>query len=125
MSIVAAFVSRQSLTASQNKAHAPAAVQVPAEPVNKPVETRSPAPLEPSASAPSQPVEPAVAAPENLEPSPKQILSGPVRSLWESGKYAQALGLVNQVLAADPENADARAWKKKIRDAQAAEAALK
>ncbi len=59
------------------------------------------------------------------ESSSKQILSGPVRSLWESGKYAQALGLVNRVLADDPENAEARAWEKKIREAQAAEAALK
>ena len=48
-----------------------------------------------------------------------------MRTLWESGRYAQALALVNQVLANDPDNEEARAWKKKIREAQAAEAALK
>jgi hypothetical protein len=48
-----------------------------------------------------------------------------VRSLWESGRYAQALALVNQVLANNPNSESARSWKKKIREAQAAEAALK
>jgi hypothetical protein len=48
-----------------------------------------------------------------------------VRSLWESGRYAEALALVNQVLVNNPDNAEARVWKKKIRDAQEAEAALK
>jgi hypothetical protein len=57
--------------------------------------------------------------------SAKQTLNGPVRSLWESGRYAEALALVNQVLANNPNNAEARAWKKKVRDAQEAEAALK
>jgi len=118
--VVVSFVSRQSLTASQNKSHVSAPV-VPA-PASSPVIT--PASAEPAPAA-SEPAEPPPAAAENLEPSPKQILSGPVRSLWESGKYAQALGLVNQVLAANPDNTEARAWKKKIRDAQAAEAALK
>ncbi len=48
-----------------------------------------------------------------------------MRSYWESGRYALALNLVNQVLANDPANEEARTWKKKIREAQAAEAALK
>ena len=61
----------------------------------------------------------------NPEISAKQILNGPVRTLWESGRYAQALALVNQVLATDPSDEDARSWKNKIREAQAAEAALK
>ena len=40
-------------------------------------------------------------------------------------RYNEALTLVNQVLVDDPDNAEARTWKKKIRDAQEAEAALK
>jgi hypothetical protein len=35
------------------------------------------------------------------------------------------LALVDQVLANNPDNDGARAWRKKIREAQAAEAALK
>jgi eukaryotic-like serine/threonine-protein kinase len=126
VSIVAAFISRQSLTASQNKSHAPAAVSTPSVPASNVPDTSGQAPLETAAPTPSAPVEPAAATPPaGALPSAKQILGGPVRSLWESGKYAQALGLVNQILASDPENADARVWKKKIRDAQAAEAAIK
>jgi hypothetical protein len=45
--------------------------------------------------------------------------------LWESGRYAEALKLINDVLATDPDNAEGRAWRKKVRDAQEAEAALK
>jgi eukaryotic-like serine/threonine-protein kinase len=122
--IVAAFVSRQSLTASQNKSHAP--VSAVSTPAPAPAATPIPAPQESPAPALSEPhPPPAPQAAESAAPSPKQILNGPVRTLWESGKYAQALTFVDRVLAADPENADARTWKKKIREAQAAEAALK
>jgi hypothetical protein len=69
--------------------------------------------------------EPAPEEVVNPEVPAKQILNGPVRTLWESGRYAQALGLVNKVLATDATNEDALSWKKKIREAQAAEAALK
>jgi len=122
--IVAAFVSRQNLTASQNKSHA-ASVPAPSTPIAVPAATPIPAPSPSSTSALSEPEPPATPVAGKAESSSKQILSGPVRSLWESGKYAQALGLVNRVLADDPENAEARAWEKKIREAQAAEAALK
>jgi hypothetical protein len=61
----------------------------------------------------------------NPEIAARQVLNGPVRTLWESGRYAQALALVNQVLAKDPGNEEARSWRKKIREAQATEAALK
>jgi len=125
-SIVGSFVSRQNLKASQNKSHAVTDVKEPiakplapaAKPLAPPVtpapETRA---SKPNESAPEDVVNPAV-------PS-KQILNGPVRTLWESGRYTQALALVNQVLASDPANDDARSWKQKIREAQAAEAALK
>jgi eukaryotic-like serine/threonine-protein kinase len=119
--IVGSFVSRQGLRASQNKTPVP------------PVVARPPAvatPASPKAAvsqAPDAP-KPGESGPDdvgNPEFSAKQTLNGPVRSLWESGRYAEALALVNQVLANDPNNAAARAWKKKVRDAQEAEAALK
>jgi serine/threonine-protein kinase len=119
--IVSSFVSRQNLRASQSKIHAAPSVD-PIAPVAKPPsppaapiqETRAPKPGE--------------SGPDDLgnpEFSARQTLNGPVRSLWESGRYTQALALVDQVLANNPDNDGARAWRKKIREAQAAEAALK
>jgi hypothetical protein len=48
-----------------------------------------------------------------------------VKALWASGKYAQALEKVDDFLADHPENMEGRIWKKKIRSAQDAEAAMK
>jgi hypothetical protein len=121
VAIVGSFVSRQGLRASQNKNPAavvvaqPAAIATPAHPPEA-VPQESPA---------SKPGESGPADLGNPEFSAKQTLHGPVRSLWESGRYAEALALVNQVLVNNPDNAEARVWKKKIRDAQEAEAALK
>jgi serine/threonine protein kinase len=119
--IVGSFISRQGLRASQNKNPATVVVTQPPAPV---------APANPPAAVPPEaPVaQPGQSGPDdvgNPEFSARQTLHGPVRSLWESGRYAEALALVNQVLANDPTNAEARVWKKKIRDAQEAEAALK
>jgi serine/threonine protein kinase len=84
----------------------------------------------PAEAAPAaQPV--AVAVPPVAVEAPKtqgsaeKMLTEQVGALWESGDYGQALTLVNAILAAEPENAEAVAWKKKIRAAQDAEAALK
>ena len=123
VAIVGSFISRQNLKASQNRSHMVAPASEPAAPVTKPSATRP----EPAATQVRVP-KPEEAAPEeavNPEVSAPQILNGPVRTLWESGRYAQALALVNQVLSSDPTNENARSWKKKIREAQAAEAALK
>jgi eukaryotic-like serine/threonine-protein kinase len=122
-SVVGTFVSHQGLRASQNKNVAPAVVaRPPANSQPATPATSSAAPQEPAAPKPGE------SGPNDLgnpEFSAKQTLNGPVRSLWESGRYAEALALVNQVLANNPNHAEARAWKKKIRDAQEAEAALK
>ena len=123
--LVGSLISRQNLRASQNRIHA--APPAPAPEVDTPVvsPSRPPAPSAPAALAPKHQD---VANPDeavNPEISAKQILNGPVRTLWESGRYAQALVLVDRVLAGDPSDEEARAWKKKIREAQAAEAALK
>jgi eukaryotic-like serine/threonine-protein kinase len=119
--IVASFVSRQGLRASQNKNPASAVLARPPTP-DTPANPREAGTQQPAASKPGESGPDDVGNPEF---SAKQTLNGPVRSLWESGRYSEALALVNQVLANNPNNAEARAWKKKVRDAQEAEAALK
>ncbi len=121
--IVGSLISRQNLQASQNRSHAVTPASEVVTPVEKPSQVPAP-PAVPAARVPKH-EEPAPDEVVNPEISAKQILNGPVRTLWESGRYAQALALVNRVLASDPSNEDARSWKKKIREAQAAEAALK
>ncbi len=123
VAFLGSFVSRQNLKASESRQrNAAAAAPKPVSPAPAPV--AAPAPAPPAARA-AKPQEPTPAEAVNPEVSAKQILNGPVRTLWESGRYAQALALVNQVLTTDPANEEARSWKKKIREAQAAEAALK
>lgn len=123
--IVGSMISRQKLRASQNKPPVPAAVAI--RPAVKPV---LPAPPSTPATAPQEAAapKPGESGPNDLgnpEFAARQTLNGPVRSYWESGRYADALALVDKILDTQPENVQARAWKKKIRDAQAAEAALK
>jgi eukaryotic-like serine/threonine-protein kinase len=118
--IIGSSVSRQGLHASQSKPPAvpvahPAAIAPPADP---PTDS-------PQATPAAKPGESGPNDVGNPEFSAKQTLNGPVRTLWESGRYSEALALVNQVLANNPNNAAALAWKKKVRDAQQAEAALK
>jgi serine/threonine protein kinase len=120
--IVGSLVSRQNLRASQNRSHTAAIETKPIVPADPPA--KAPDAVAPEAHAPK----PGESGPDDLgnpEFSARQTLNGPVRSLWESGKYNAALALVDQVLANSPTNEEARGWRKKIRAAQAAEAALK
>jgi hypothetical protein len=120
--IVGSLVSRQNLRASQNRSHTAAIETKPIVPADPPA--KAPDAVAPEAHAPK----PGESGPDDLgnpEFSARQTLNGPVRSLWESGKYNAALALVDQVLANNPTNEEARGWRKKIRAAQAAEAALK
>ncbi|MGA2881078.1 MAG: protein kinase [Bryobacteraceae bacterium] len=120
--IVGSLISRQNLRASQNRSHTADVETKAIVPVKQP--PAPPAAVLPEARAPK----PGESGPDDLgnpEFSAKQTLNGPVRSLWESGRYGPALALVDQVLANNPTNEDARGWRKKIRAAQAAEAALK
>lgn len=116
--IVGALVSRQNMRASQNKGQAPAAQSksIPSSVTNS-VTREHPA---------SPPAEPVV---ENESPSAKvlkeQILLEQVKLQWASGKYAQAMESVNELLVANPASAEGHTWKKKIRAAQEAEAAMK
>jgi serine/threonine-protein kinase len=121
-SIVGSLVSRQNLTASQNKNRAAPLVTEPVAPVTNPP-TAAPVPVPPARTP--KPVESDSDDAGKPGLSARQTLDGPVRSLWESGRYGQAMALVNQVLSDDPGNEEARSWRKKIREAQAAEAALK
>ncbi len=120
--IVGSLVSRQGLRASQNKTAVPA---VAAQPSPVPAPGNPPPAAVPQEPATSKPGESGPNDLGNPEFSAKQTLNGPVRTLWESGRYTEALALVNQVLANNPNNSAALAWKKKVRDAQEAEAALK
>jgi eukaryotic-like serine/threonine-protein kinase len=119
--IVGSFMSRQGLRASQNKNAAAAVVTPKPAPATPPNPPAAPPP-EPDAAKPGQSGPGDIGNPEF---SARQTLNGPVRSRWESGRYSEALALVNQVLTNNPNNAEALAWKKRIRDAQEAEAALK
>lgn len=121
--LVSSFISRQNLRAAEKRHTAPAVAEpVAPAPHIKPLE-----PIPPSGVVPQKTAEPApvTGPPTTARISAKETLNGPVRVLWETGKYARALALVDEVLLAEPENMEARAWKKKIREAQAAEAALK
>jgi len=81
-------------------------------------------------TAPSAEAQPAPPAASTIDP-PKPvsgldpIVRREVKALWEAGKYADAMDLVDEVLVANPANSEARGWKKRIRAAQQAEAAIK
>jgi eukaryotic-like serine/threonine-protein kinase len=124
------FLSRQNLKASQSRIRVLPAPAVTPDQVAQPGPT-SPQPAVPAtAAAKSEPKDAEQKELEqkdtiNAEASAKQILNGPVRTLWESGHYSQAMALVDRILSNDPSDEAALSWKKKIREAQAAEAALK
>jgi eukaryotic-like serine/threonine-protein kinase len=119
ISFAGALISRQNLRASQNKRHeaedsgrvAPQ-TPIPRRAIAKPV---SPEPIS----------EPAAKTPDEEERAPTQTLRVQVKPLWEAGRYTEAMQLVDAVLSDNPANTEARAWKKKIRAAQEAEAAMK
>jgi serine/threonine protein kinase len=121
------FLSRQSMRASQTKAPAqatqaiiqPRSVPKVEEKVATPA-AQAPAPVTAESTPSSEPTAPA--APQ---PSEEQVLLTQVKALWASGKYAQALERVDDLLTAYPDYMEGRIWKKKIRSAQDAEAAMK
>ena len=113
------FFSRQSIHASQTKTPAQAVVQAPSSaPAQQQVVT-APAPA-PVAAAEIPASEPAPA-----KPSEEQVQLGQVKALWATGKYALAMEKVDDLLTAHPDYMEGRIWKKKIRAAQEAEAAMK
>jgi hypothetical protein len=134
--VVLNYVSHQGLHASQNQSRSSSPVvpekgtipgvrnseraAVPAESAPTPV-TEPPTALEPPEAEPR----PEPQAERKAELKSEQILRNQVKAFWESGKYSEAMRLVDQVLATSPGNPEARAWKKRIRAAQEAEAAIK
>lgn len=121
--------SRQSIHASQVKPAATAAAQTPAPvtQVQQPVAQQTSA--APTLQTPAT-VTPAEALPATetavpAKPSEEQAAMIQVKALWASGKYAQALEKVDDFITSHPENMEGRIWKKKIRAAQDAEAAMK
>jgi serine/threonine-protein kinase len=113
------FFSRQSIHASQTKAPASAVVHVPSPaPVDQPVAT-------PQTPTPVAATEVPASEPAPAKPSDEQVQLNQVKALWASGKYAQAMEKVDDLLTAHPDYMEGRIWKKKIRAAQEAEAAMK
>jgi len=119
--VAIAIFSRQSMRATppSRSVTAPPA-QSAAPPTQQSTVTQEPAPAPSPAEKTAAPAEEPKA-----QPSQNQVLLNKVKTLWESGKYARAMALVNEVLADEPDNLAAQAWKKKIRAAQDAEAAIK
>ena len=118
LSMVGVIVVRQNIAA-------PGAGQLAAPPQWHPKQVAPPAP---EAAKPSPIAKPPVAAVREeapTQPAAEQILRGQVRQLWEAGQYAEAMRLVDEVLATNPTNAEARNWKRRIRAAQEAEADIK
>ena len=122
LSMIGVIVVRQNMAAPgvTNPPAAPAAP--PAEAPSLVPEAGKPTPFEP---APERPVQPPPVAPTPEQAAAEQILRSQVRPLWEAGQYAEAMRVVDEVLASSPANAEARAWKKKIHAAQEAEADIK
>ncbi|HLH00650.1 MAG TPA: protein kinase [Bryobacteraceae bacterium] len=127
LSMVGVIVVRQNLAAPGSHESAAPPVQATTPPVPEAAAPVSvPAKPTPFQAAPEQPLPPPapVVAAES-DPQAVQILRTQVRPLWEAGEYAQAMRLVDEVLTASPANAEARAWKKRIRAAQEAEEDIK
>ena len=109
--------------ASQSQAPAPVvAVQQPSASAVQP-QVAAPPPQTPAPVAAAEVLPASETAP--AKPSDDQVLLGQVKALWASGKYAQALEKVDDLLAAHPDHMEGRIWKTKIRSAQEAEAAMK
>ena len=117
-----AILSRQSMHASQAKPTPAQVVQAPSAARVEPPVT-SPAPRTAAPAAVIAPAPASEAAPS--KPSEEQVLLTQVKALWASGKYAQALDKADELLAEHPDYIEGRVWKKKIRAAQDAEAAMK
>lgn len=122
--IILNFISHQGLHASQSATPASAATQPTAVSEVKANTGRVPAAVQTPTAPPSQPpsdAEPGQAAPPPEQQFPRQQ----IKALWEAGNYSEALRLVDDYLVMNPANGEARVWKKRIRAAQEAEAAIK
>ena len=119
LSITGTFLARKGVDASPAPAPASAPITQP-QPQPQAVE----APTKPAPLA-AQPTQVAAVTLQPAQPTEEQVQLRSVKSLWESGNYTPAMRLVNEILAKNPESAAARFWKKKIRDAQIAEAEMK
>jgi hypothetical protein len=120
------LLSRQNMRASQSKPPAPAASVRTFDPVTqaKPApqtKTVTPPPAKPTVAIPGTS---AAVAPVNPAVDETALLAQ-IKSAWQAGSYTRAMRLVNQILAANPDSAEARIWKKRIRSSQDAEEDMK
>ena len=125
LAMVGVIVVRQNSAAPRN-AHQAAAQTAPKQGEMPVVLQESEKPTAFTAPVnPARPAQPTPAQPTPAQPAAEQILRGQVRPLWEAGQYAKAMKLVDEVLADNPANAEAQGWKRRIRDAQEAEAEIR
>jgi serine/threonine protein kinase len=120
---ICAFVtllSRPSARASQNKRPIPAASVRTIEPATEP---KAPTPTQPPVATTT--ATPSAAATSLAAAPDEAALLAQVKSAWQVGAYTRGMRLVNQILAANPDSAEAKLWKKKIRDAEYAEEEMK
>jgi serine/threonine protein kinase len=120
------LLSRQNIRASQGKLPAPAASVRKIDPVSsaKPAlqaKAVTPLPVKPTVVTTGTA---AVVAPVNPAVEETALLAQ-VKSAWQAGAYTRATRLVNQILASNPDSAEARLWKKRIRSSQDAEEDMK
>src|SRR5437588_10432857 len=87
-------------------------------PLAKPVPPRAQSPAVTRAARPATAVAPLAAVDE-------AALLAQTKSAWQAGAYTRAMRLVNQILAVNPDSAEARIWKKRIRSSQDAEEEMK
>ena len=117
----ATIISRSSLKASQQNVSAPV-IHTPVSPASNAAPAPPSVPIE---TAPQPKPGPPAAVIEKPAPPFTSYLRSRVQTLWEAGRYADALDIVDNFLAESPANAEAQGWKKRIRAAQDAEAAIK
>jgi len=125
--LVLSFISNQGLHAKQTTTAHPAASRRAVAPPPGANSDSAVAPVESTPSVEAH-AEPAAAStsqtpkpPPGLDPAARRD----IKALWEAGRYADAMVVVDEALEKNPANSEARGWKKRIRASQQAEAAIK
>jgi hypothetical protein len=120
------LLSRQNMRGSESKPPGPAASVRTIDPVTQ----AKPAPQAKAVILP--PAKPTItttgtsAAVAPVNPTVDEtVLLAQIKSAWQAGAYTRAMRLVNQILAVNPDSAEARIWKKRIRSSQDAEEDMK
>jgi len=121
------LLSRQNMRGSESKPPGPAASVRTIDPVTQAkLAPQAKAVILPPAAKPTLTTTGTSAAVAPVNPTVDETaLLAQIKSAWQAGSYARAMRLVNQILAANPDSAEARIWKKRIRSSQDAEEDMK